>query len=959
MASLRADVKKQLDAADTGKTGKLPRAAYDAILKGLVTMNEAEQSALSKKLDSVESGGDIKINDFLDIFCGPNVALSRELSKPISAEETEAMKKVFAQFDKSGDGKICVKELKAMCAELGKNMTDSQAQAAMRQLDRNGDDTVDFEEFSLWWSCTPGLGGYSHVALSFLKAKLQFKNKTKQLFSKVQRNKVENPNECVIKGYYDLSPNFLNGKAGSEEKSSVFMKLVKAGEPKSEPTICIKVAFKDPDSAASVLKDYEDLLATVVGMMGPPPIPIKATQDKQVIAFEIGIPPDAFDSDLKEMLPLWESAMKKVEVKITMGNSFEDMVAHPLLPIPLQFKGAKVVSDSLICLESFVATAKDMPPPAAAFVKCLAGYLTEATFGYDETTPLVLASRFKEMNSGPTYDPVSKLTMSCVDKSLEHMQKKLYELACVDGIEGFGMIKDGKWDMGGMPDDLKLKSTGLMQSVCKLGAGFESIVVSGVPDSPLELHFKFDKVNPFCLANYLIASWPAPPPGSVSMEKPLESEEEARLREVFAKYDKDKSGAIDIKELQTMISELGGTATEEEIKAAMVELDTNKDGTCCFPEFKKFWCSSSNLGGHNSMMLNFLKFKMKATSMMSKGRSALSKAGAASKTGADDGTHDTVISITQEASPALAEVKDEKMLYSMELDIEDKAAPGTPQFNLVLYFSSDDAAKKAAGNLESFLSDDCPMAPGMKMKDFFEMQGFQPKVTQADKKVCTTITVPKAMLEEMVYSQEDLMSAVVPLIKALRNSGIKVSMMNTFGDFLSSPDTPFYETLSGSKVQTNLSATAIGKKMFFKLLKSKAPSEKEAASVIDTMKLLTGAEINQSLGWHKAAIKDAVGQMLPEGIELSPAGMKNLVQAMAPGDCPDEMKGMIKNLVAVIQSAEGVESFSLENIELPKRFSQSGTDAVAAVRSSFENFKPFPLVQYIFGPVFESWGVAA
>ncbi len=58
------------------------------------------------------------------------------------------------------------------------------------------------------------------------------------------------------------------------------------------------------------------------------------------------------------------------------------------------------------------------------------------------------------------------------------------------------------------------------------------------------------------------------------------------LREAFAVFDSDGSGAIDRKELKRLMKKLGQALTEGELDAMMDEVDTNGDGQISFEEFK-------------------------------------------------------------------------------------------------------------------------------------------------------------------------------------------------------------------------------------------------------------------------------------------------------------------------------------------------------------------------------------
>jgi Ca2+-binding EF-hand superfamily protein len=61
---------------------------------------------------------------------------------------------------------------------------------------------------------------------------------------------------------------------------------------------------------------------------------------------------------------------------------------------------------------------------------------------------------------------------------------------------------------------------------------------------------------------------------------------EQELRDAFAVFDSDGSGAIDRKELKRLMKKLGQALSEAEIDAMMNEVDENGDGEISFEEFK-------------------------------------------------------------------------------------------------------------------------------------------------------------------------------------------------------------------------------------------------------------------------------------------------------------------------------------------------------------------------------------
>lgn len=83
-------------------------------------------------------------------------------------------------------------------------------------------------------------------------------------------------------------------------------------------------------------------------------------------------------------------------------------------------------------------------------------------------------------------------------------------------------------------------------------------------------------------------------------QKKMSPEERNRLKEVFDRYDRDKSGSIDIDELTDMCTELGAKVTEEQAKQLMKELDQDGNGTIEFGEFAQFWTEHPCLGKYRN-----------------------------------------------------------------------------------------------------------------------------------------------------------------------------------------------------------------------------------------------------------------------------------------------------------------------------------------------------------------------
>lgn len=64
---------------------------------------------------------------------------------------------------------------------------------------------------------------------------------------------------------------------------------------------------------------------------------------------------------------------------------------------------------------------------------------------------------------------------------------------------------------------------------------------------------------------------------------------EGDLREVFARFDRDRNGTMDARELAQLLEALGEEPDDEELSAAMKRLDTDKNGRISFEELAAWW----------------------------------------------------------------------------------------------------------------------------------------------------------------------------------------------------------------------------------------------------------------------------------------------------------------------------------------------------------------------------------
>ncbi|KAL6774247.1 hypothetical protein ACKKBG_A24305 [Auxenochlorella protothecoides x Auxenochlorella symbiontica] len=75
----------------------------------------------------------------------------------------------------------------------------------------------------------------------------------------------------------------------------------------------------------------------------------------------------------------------------------------------------------------------------------------------------------------------------------------------------------------------------------------------------------------------------------------ISEEELSRVASVFARYDTNDDGVLSVDEFRGLCSRYGSTLSQEEVKAALDLLDTNKDGRIQFGEFVDWWVEKSGV----------------------------------------------------------------------------------------------------------------------------------------------------------------------------------------------------------------------------------------------------------------------------------------------------------------------------------------------------------------------------
>jgi len=73
----------------------------------------------------------------------------------VSKEELE---EAFKLLDLDGDGSITIEELKTLIEKIGGSMSEGEATALIKEADKDGNNVIDYVEFTKLWSALRGEG---------------------------------------------------------------------------------------------------------------------------------------------------------------------------------------------------------------------------------------------------------------------------------------------------------------------------------------------------------------------------------------------------------------------------------------------------------------------------------------------------------------------------------------------------------------------------------------------------------------------------------------------------------------------------------------------------------------------------------------------------------------------------------------------------------------------------------
>jgi hypothetical protein len=552
----------------------------------------------------------------------------------------------------------------------------------------------------------------------------------------------------------------------------------------------------------------------------------------------------------------------------------------------------------------------------------------------------------------------------------------------------------------------------VMKTMAECLTGIDSVVINGLPGLTPTTEFvvTFDNVNPFLFPSYMLselkikaeeespnmeanpnmsadnagynnaASAGVKPQSGGVPQKQISEAETERLRACFKKYDKDNSGAIDLKELKAMCDELGGQISMEEAQEAMEQLDLNKDGTCDFKEFLGFWTTKKGLGGYSSLALKFLKYQMAAQGVLDASTARFTNMFSAPVTETDE----TGISYCYEVTPGSQPLQPK--MTAKAVFKKSEGEPVKPKVECKLICMSPAAATKIKELIENKIKEFDPDGEMMKMN----LGTLTVSTDEAFLTVSLQLEEGAQAVEQLeaVLNQVDQLE-VFDILKGV-SAEVRCELGYDFDDMVASPDRSVFQNLGGGKTQVDISITNRAKRAAVawdprKFGMYEGHFEMDARQMMQKMfSAFAGAKLRVSGGYHEAQIAKllAMEWPLPPGIPnkdmtgqastieeatgqtlasiTSPAGLRKFLlefqamQGIIVKDVMDEVPDGEANFQQgndFIANIRGIASISVEGVSVP------GGNTNLAVRVDFEKANPAGILRYMIQPFAKQCGL--
>ncbi|KRX07897.1 hypothetical protein PPERSA_10285 [Pseudocohnilembus persalinus] len=191
--------------------------------------------------------------------------------------EENQVKEIFNKIDKDGNGTISFEEFSEILKELNIDLTQYKVKKIFRQLDINKDEKVSYQEFLLWWQQGHQKGLEKLVFLSLKANKIM--NKVNKKMDKtggidVDVNDIVEHDLRLAVGDAPTKSYIGLNVVGNEESEKISKNLIDGFENinQKNPAIVIKIGTSDVEAAKESFTDLMEQIFTLAETLAPPEI---------------------------------------------------------------------------------------------------------------------------------------------------------------------------------------------------------------------------------------------------------------------------------------------------------------------------------------------------------------------------------------------------------------------------------------------------------------------------------------------------------------------------------------------------------------------------------------------------------------------------------------------------------------------------------------------------------------
>lgn len=140
ISSNLTSLRQTFELMDRDGSGKITKDKINCVLHSLGFHPNPDETMEIIGVVDAKHTGDIDFEEFTSYVA------RHTLSRTIS-QENRQLKTVFSIFDKDGDGYVSATELRQLCRELGREITEEQAQAMIAEADQDDNGSLTYDDF--------------------------------------------------------------------------------------------------------------------------------------------------------------------------------------------------------------------------------------------------------------------------------------------------------------------------------------------------------------------------------------------------------------------------------------------------------------------------------------------------------------------------------------------------------------------------------------------------------------------------------------------------------------------------------------------------------------------------------------------------------------------------------------------------------------------------------------------